>query len=109
MKFNVVLGSNSNRSFKRITYANGKPCVEGTPKGVHTDKDISVLTKEGGQAQTYPSINLGKVLYSVDVGDYITVLEKINGTLCAEFYRVTNITGTEIIVEPCGESPEKIV
>lgn len=96
MKFDVILNHNSTRKFDKILF-NGKNCILGTPRGVETDENISVLNQD----ITYPSDNTGKVFYPVNKGDYITVCKKINGTIYADCYKVTSITDTEVIGEPC--------
>lgn len=71
MKFDVVLDHSGKRRFKRLTL-NGKPCIE-----------------------------LDGVLHPVNVGDYITHKENINGTLVVHCHKIVSITDTEVIGGPC--------
>lgn len=100
MKFDVIFGALNKRTFEKIVYANGQSCIEAPKKGV-SNVEILVMPQTGGQAKTYPSIHPGKVLYPVNVGDYISVQEVRHGTRWAGLYRVIDITDKEIIGEPC--------
>lgn len=100
MKFDVVLNSMGSRRFKRIPYLNGDSCIQGTPTGSGVDEEISVIYPNNRAVITYPSIEPGKVLYPVKVGNCIIVNEKVNGTLFSNVYRVIEITDTEVIGGP---------
>lgn len=100
MKFDVVICNQGNRTFKKVNFLNGDDCIVGTPKGSHTDEDISVIYPEDREVTPYPSIEPGKVLYPVRVGDTITVNKKVNGTYYLNAYRVIAFTSTEVICGP---------
>lgn len=97
MKFDVILNHHDTREFNKIVYMNNQNCILGTPRGLDTNENISVLNKD----KTYPSVEPGKVLYPVHVGDYISVQEKKDGTLYVNCYKVISITDTEVIGGPC--------
>lgn len=100
MKFDVIIGGARERKFKKIIYPNSRPCIEGTVEGEDTDLKISVIPQIKEQVETYPSINKNQVLYPVRVGDCIIVLERKNGVLHANYYKVISITDTEVIGGP---------
>lgn len=100
MKFDVVLNSMGSRRFQRIPYLNGDSCIKGTPKDSDMDTKISVIYPGDREVITYPSVEQGKVLYPVHVGNCIIVNEKKNGTLFSSVYRVLSITDTDVICGP---------
>lgn len=101
MKFDVIINTKGHCNLKKIMYVTDQSCIEGNKEGVQADKEISVLTRAGEQAQKYPSINNDKVLYAVNVGDYITIQEMRHGIRYVNFHKVNNITDTEVICGPC--------
>lgn len=98
MKFDLIFNHSDMRTFNRVVYMENLDCILGTPKDStlnENEEKISVLN----QNVTYPYGQVGKVLYPVNIGDYIVARKKVNGTLYLHCYKVISITDTEVI---CG-------
>lgn len=103
MKFDVVIGSPGPRNFDSVSHLNGDSCIRGTPSDSEVtegNENISVIYQDDKQVVPYPSIEVGKVLYPVRVGDYITARSKMDGTLYSMIYKVMSITENEVICGP---------
>lgn len=53
----------------------GTPCIVGSaePKASTTGESVFVFRKTGGLAKTHPYLEVSKVLYEINTGDFVLV------------------------------------
>lgn len=103
MPFSLIIDTGGSRKFKKIPYLNGDSCIKGTPNDfevTENEENILVIYPDDKQVTPYPSIEPGKVLYPVKVGDDITVCKKEDGIFYSKIYSVMSITDTDVICGP---------
>lgn len=94
MKFNVVIKHpSSNLIVPRLTSINGI-------SGIEVTTEYPVYSSNGKQANVQPSYEHDTLVYEVGIGDCISKQEYNDGTTSVSYYKIVDITDTEVIAEP---------
>lgn len=94
MKFDVVIKHPSgNLIIPRLSSINGI-------SGIEALTEYPVYLNSGRQVNEQPSYDHDTLVYEVDIGDYIFKQEYKDGTTYVSYYKIVDITDTEVIAEP---------
>ena len=98
-----IVIANSAHSGQRISFerhnVDGTPCIIGNASE-HMSNDaaffVAVFSAAGGRTTILPLPVRDLCLYEVHEGDFISVMERVDGTLFVDSYFVVSITDTHI-------------
>ena len=98
MKFDYIFNhSGKTKKYPLLKATNGALCIEG-------DENMEVIAQTMGRTNIHTTNISGLFLYEVHVGDYIWLYGKSDikyATYQIQTYKITDITDSEVIAEPC--------